>query len=383
MPGAVRLGDIAECKADAHGCPACPHHVAGPAVSGSTNVYINSLPAIRLGDPGIHMACCGPNTWKAAQGSPTVYVNGKPLVRHHDQTTHCGGVGKTVKSSPNVIIDGGAGKAQGGKLAKTQDGDAGKATTGKVDLKKNKDKTGWTHKHGTGKDGDVSKDQADKTKARVIQASLLQQAVPPGEKVQFEIDVEAGCQGAVQIEVVAKSGDETKTVKKTSVTADGQKKVLQGSFQAPKLADKETRKVIHIVAKHGDDPPVESGDCVVTESGVVLFLFDEGLGAGDPDPKGTEPTGTRPKTTQRLTADLLQQKKLQGPVKAQVKIGGKNHDVTFNDDGVAVIPPKVDLPKNQPAPGAAYAEADVQVTLVSPAELKKTFKVKAFAPQGG
>lgn len=111
MPSAGRVGDKAQCPADAHGCPGCAHGVIGPGVAGSPDVQINGKPALRVGDPGIHAACCGPNTWKAAAGSSTVFINGKPAHRLGDMTQHCGGVGKLIEGSPNVTI----GDASGGK----------------------------------------------------------------------------------------------------------------------------------------------------------------------------------------------------------------------------------------------------------------------------
>lgn len=77
MPGQGRLGDKSNVSADAHGCPACPHPAIGPAVCGSPDVNVNSRPALRVGDSGIHAACCGPNTWQAVQGAPSVFINGK------------------------------------------------------------------------------------------------------------------------------------------------------------------------------------------------------------------------------------------------------------------------------------------------------------------
>lgn len=68
MSSQGRLGDQAFCAADGHGCPACPHPVVGPATSGSGDVWVNGLSALRDGDPGIHAACCGPNQWSAAGG---------------------------------------------------------------------------------------------------------------------------------------------------------------------------------------------------------------------------------------------------------------------------------------------------------------------------
>jgi len=112
MPAAARLGDKAQVDADAHGCPACPHAAVGPIVTGSPDVLINSKPAARQDDLGIHAVCCGPNTFTIQKGSPTVYVNGKPFARMNDQTKHCGASGPIIEGSPDVNIDDGA-SAQG------------------------------------------------------------------------------------------------------------------------------------------------------------------------------------------------------------------------------------------------------------------------------
>lgn len=114
MSGATRLGDKAQISLDAHGCPACPHPGVGPAIAGSPDVNVNRRPAIRYGDPGIHMACCGTNTWSAAQGSQTVFINHQPAVRIGDQTRHCGGMGAIIEGSQNVIIGGPPGTGSGG-----------------------------------------------------------------------------------------------------------------------------------------------------------------------------------------------------------------------------------------------------------------------------
>ena len=106
MPAQARLGDKANCPADAHGCPACPHPVTGPAIQGSPDVIVNGKPAVRVGDQGIHSACCGPNMWKAAAGSGTVFVNNIAAHRLGDQTTHCGGSGTMIEGSDNVMTGG-------------------------------------------------------------------------------------------------------------------------------------------------------------------------------------------------------------------------------------------------------------------------------------
>lgn len=114
MPPQGRLGDKAQVPVDAHGCVACPHPGIGPAVSGSADVLVNNLPAVRVDDMGIHAACCGTNTWTAKQGSATVFINNKAAHRMGDQTKHCGGSGQLIEGSPNVIVGGGSSGGGGG-----------------------------------------------------------------------------------------------------------------------------------------------------------------------------------------------------------------------------------------------------------------------------
>lgn len=106
MPGAARLGDLAKADSDAHGCPACPHTTTGPAVVGSPDVFINNMPAVRVGDMGVHVACCAANTYTATAGSGTVFINNMAAHRKDDATTHCGGSGKRTQGSSDVIIGG-------------------------------------------------------------------------------------------------------------------------------------------------------------------------------------------------------------------------------------------------------------------------------------
>ncbi len=102
MPGAARLGDRSEFQRDVHACPNCPHPVVGPAVSGSTDVLINYLPAVRVDDTGIHAPCCGPNTWEAVQGSPDVLIDYKAAHRLHDKDHHCGAPAAVTGLGSNV-----------------------------------------------------------------------------------------------------------------------------------------------------------------------------------------------------------------------------------------------------------------------------------------
>lgn len=106
MPPQSRVTDNAFVPADAHGCPACPHPCTGPGQNGSPDVIVNGLQALRIGDPGKHAACCGPNSWVVASGSSSVFFNGIPAARLGDTTTHCGGVGSLVMGSHNVIVGG-------------------------------------------------------------------------------------------------------------------------------------------------------------------------------------------------------------------------------------------------------------------------------------
>lgn len=110
MSGQGRLGDKANVTADSHGCPGCPHAGVGPAISGSADVMVNGRPALRVDDVGIHAICCGPNMWTAKQGSSSVFINGKAAFRMNDPTKHCGGDGKLIEGSSDVIVgDGGGG----------------------------------------------------------------------------------------------------------------------------------------------------------------------------------------------------------------------------------------------------------------------------------
>lgn len=106
MPPQARTIDLAFVPADAHGCPACPHPCTGPGVTGSPTVIVNGNQAMRVGDPGVHAACCGPNVWVIATGSGTVYFNDIPAARLGDITIHCGGVGALIMGSANVVVGG-------------------------------------------------------------------------------------------------------------------------------------------------------------------------------------------------------------------------------------------------------------------------------------
>jgi uncharacterized Zn-binding protein involved in type VI secretion len=106
MPEAGRVSDMGKVDSDAHGCPACPHVAVGPCILGSPTVFINSLPAARENDIGMHAICCGPNMWTATEGSPDVFINGQAAHRKDDGQQHCGGKGKLITGSGNVFVNG-------------------------------------------------------------------------------------------------------------------------------------------------------------------------------------------------------------------------------------------------------------------------------------
>jgi len=92
------VGGTARCLSDAHACPACPHDVKGPIQTGSSLVMIGGKAAVRVGDTGVHAACCGPNTFEIAGGDSEVMIDGKPAAKVGSQTKHCGGMGTIISS---------------------------------------------------------------------------------------------------------------------------------------------------------------------------------------------------------------------------------------------------------------------------------------------
>lgn len=95
--GYAHKGDLAKCNADSHGSPGDPLPVIGPITTGSPNVFIDGVPAARVGDVGVHSACAGPNTFEIVEGDSSVLINGRAAARVGDKTQHCGGVGKIVR----------------------------------------------------------------------------------------------------------------------------------------------------------------------------------------------------------------------------------------------------------------------------------------------
>jgi uncharacterized Zn-binding protein involved in type VI secretion len=106
MASLGRLGDMSQSLYDYHGCPACPHPVTGPAIAGSPSVRVNGRPALRVGDAGVHAACCAQNQWTAQGGSANVFINGNRAHRRGDAVKHCGSIGQLISGSPDVSVGG-------------------------------------------------------------------------------------------------------------------------------------------------------------------------------------------------------------------------------------------------------------------------------------
>lgn len=103
IPHHATIGCRTDCPNDAHGCPACPHHVNGVILTGNSKVLINGRPVACVGDTGTHtVGCCGTNIFTIAAGDTSVLVDGKPVARIGDKTNHCGGAGRIIEAStPN------------------------------------------------------------------------------------------------------------------------------------------------------------------------------------------------------------------------------------------------------------------------------------------
>lgn len=94
----------AHCKTDLGSGHSC-HFPPSTANSGSPNVFINGLLAMRVGDTYESHGCpsCGiaPPSRKLIEGSTSVFINGLPAGRIGD-AIDCGGVALT--GSPNVFF---------------------------------------------------------------------------------------------------------------------------------------------------------------------------------------------------------------------------------------------------------------------------------------
>lgn len=93
MPSAVRLGD----KTIGHGC-----WPPTPLAGASSNVIINGIGAVRLGDNIIPHCCIICHDGIQASGSSNTYVNSLAMARVGDSIS-CGD--SNAEGSPNVICN--------------------------------------------------------------------------------------------------------------------------------------------------------------------------------------------------------------------------------------------------------------------------------------
>jgi uncharacterized Zn-binding protein involved in type VI secretion len=236
MPAAARLGDNAQVDADAHGCPACPHPATGPVVVGSPDVFINSLPAARQDDLGIHVFCCGPNNFTLQKGSPTIYVNNKPLARLNDTCKHCGGSGPIIAGSPDVMADDGAAPdaatlgsySQNTLTITNQATDAATGQAGKG--------AGQQGQAAQGQGGDAAQDaKKDQDKSgSILSAKWNVQRAANGQEVELQIETK-NAKGSLTIEIWAQSADrdqDQKVASDSASAADSIKKKITLSIPA-------------------------------------------------------------------------------------------------------------------------------------------------------
>lgn len=97
MPAAHRIGDIGS----GHPC----HFPPSPAIGGSPSVFVNNLPAMRVGDPYVPHACiqgeAGLHPRKLLKGSSSIFIDGCAAGRIGD-AIDCGGEAST--GSFNVMF---------------------------------------------------------------------------------------------------------------------------------------------------------------------------------------------------------------------------------------------------------------------------------------
>lgn len=96
MSQAARVNDRVTCLSEiALGSSIAQGPILPP---GSVNVFIEGMPAARMGD----LCQCGPRTDSITIGSATVFINGMPAARLNDPTS--GGV--IISAATTVFIGG-------------------------------------------------------------------------------------------------------------------------------------------------------------------------------------------------------------------------------------------------------------------------------------
>ena len=102
----ARVGDPVICMSPCvGGCNVCPHPWTGTITGGSSNLFINGIPAARMGDKG--SIICPHGGSFTITGSSGDVANGPKFARMTDEVTctKCGAKGKIMSGSPNVMAD--------------------------------------------------------------------------------------------------------------------------------------------------------------------------------------------------------------------------------------------------------------------------------------
>ena len=111
MPSVSRKGDsISGMTAGEHSghlVPCNPSALTGSIAGNcSSNVFINSSPAARVGSSTVEYdSCCGSNSGLVGSGSSTVKVNGVPLARVGDRINAHNGSASISGGSSNVFAN--------------------------------------------------------------------------------------------------------------------------------------------------------------------------------------------------------------------------------------------------------------------------------------
>lgn len=112
MAQAARLGDAVTGTTagehSGHVPPHSPEQFSGEISGGcSGNVFINGIPAAVAGSVTTERdGCCGSSNGKVAVGSSLVFINGKPAVRMGDALAPHSGSGNIISGSGDVLIGG-------------------------------------------------------------------------------------------------------------------------------------------------------------------------------------------------------------------------------------------------------------------------------------
>jgi hypothetical protein len=131
--------------------------------------------------------------WQAQQGSSTVFINGKAAYRKNDPSKHCGGDGKLIEGSDDVIV----GDASGGGSSASGSGQTSNSNTSE-----------------TGQSSQVKKEEARKKQQQQQQQQQKQEEKKQPKQAQAQWKIELADGTAVQgvkAKYAGPGGDEEKT----------------------------------------------------------------------------------------------------------------------------------------------------------------------------